>query len=176
MTALLLTGLLAIGHGQTAPHHHQSQRLRNCPKTFTLAMDHRGADVIYHHHGPITASDRAQLRRLSRCQRRSRDVRPARRYNLAQRRARAQREFLNPPVELSSLARCIMWAETGDRFYIAVGEYEGVAMWDPDAWRLDDGYRYASSPLGATPRQQEATLMWALDRGMAWEWTADPCV
>lgn len=77
---------------------------------------------------------------------------------------------------LSPLARCIMYAETGNRFYITAGQYQGVAMWSPDAWRIDGGYRYASTPNGATPTEQEAVLMWALDHGMSWEWTPfDPC-
>lgn len=89
---LLVAAVLSLATPSPIPVDHAPPLGRHCPKTFTLSMDHRAADLIYHQHGPVSHYQRGLLRRLERCQRRNGDIRRARHYNQAQHRARRQRD------------------------------------------------------------------------------------
>jgi Transglycosylase-like domain len=47
----------------------------------------------------------------------------------------------------------------------------GIAQWDEGAWTKDDGEKYASTPLGASPIQQLAILVQAIKDGYSGDWT-----
>lgn len=67
----------------------------------------------------------------------------------------------------SSLARCIIQAESSGNPLAVNGKYMGIGQWEKSRWLSDGGGRYAPTPLGATYSQQVAILNGEGPVGMA---------
>lgn len=162
---LASTVLLATSAaGQAATRH------RTCPITFTRAMFKRPAQIFYRGTRSPNTREVASLWRFLNCARHPWDKPVDHRVWRAQRAANAARRAALPPP-LSSLADCIIERESTWNPQAVNGDHEGLAQMSPYVWAQAGGLKYASSPLGATATQQETVLMWALDHGMAGNWT-----
>lgn len=167
--------LLAFNHAPA--HHHQPHPRPGCRKLFTVAMTERAARAIYAGTRDVHMREYKLLGRMEMCQRNANAQSFTRHYNRRQRTLwRARREAnLAPP--LSSLARCIITAESQwDPYVVNSSGHMGYGQWDESTWLADGGGRYGHSPLDATPAQQERIIEEQVSMGHTSQWTDyDPC-
>lgn len=158
------------------PAHHHSHR-PGCQTLFTIPMAQRAARATYRGTKDVSLKEYKFLGRVEMCQRNPRAHRFVRWYDRRQRALWRDRLEANAAPALSSLARCIINAESGgDPNVVNSSGHMGYGQWDESTWLADGGGRYGRTPLDATPAEQERIIEEQVAKGNTAQWTDyDPC-